>query len=70
MSSERADAIPHEVRALAGMIYEHQSFTRMGELAAIIEKSGGCPQSILDHCKSPGPHVRGCWALDWILGKE
>jgi hypothetical protein len=26
--------------------------------------------SILRHLRSPGPHVRGCWAVDLILGKE
>lgn len=25
---------------------------------------------ILDHLRSPGPHVRGCWALDLILRKS
>ena len=28
------------------------------------------PQSFLGHLRSPGPHVRGCWAVDLILGKE
>ena len=25
---------------------------------------------ILDHCRSGGPHVRGCWVVDLVLGKE
>ena len=28
------------------------------------------PQSFLGHLRSPGPHVRGCWAVDLVLGKE
>ncbi len=28
------------------------------------------PSPILTHLRSPGPHVRGCWALDLILGRE
>ena len=28
------------------------------------------PNPLLAHLRSPGPHVRGCWALDLILGKE
>lgn len=28
------------------------------------------PHPLLDHLRSPGPHVRGCWALDLLLGKE
>jgi hypothetical protein len=28
------------------------------------------PHPILAHLRSPGSHVRGCWSLDLILGKE
>ncbi len=28
------------------------------------------PHPLLSHLRSPGPHVRGCWALDLVLGKE
>lgn len=31
---------------------------------------GYLPHPILAHLRLPGPHVRGCWALDLILGKE
>ena len=24
----------------------------------------------IDHCRGPGPHVRGCWVVDLVLGKE
>ena len=31
----------------------------------------GCnDKKILAHCRGPGPHVRGCWVVDLILGKE
>jgi hypothetical protein len=26
-------------------------------------------EDILAHLRSPGPHVRGCWAVDSLLGK-
>jgi hypothetical protein len=26
--------------------------------------------NIHDHLRGPGPHVRGCWVLDLLLGKE
>jgi hypothetical protein len=27
------------------------------------------PHPLLQHLRSPGPHVRGCWAVDLILGR-
>ena len=31
----------------------------------------GCDdEEILGHCRGKGPHVRGCWAVDLLLGKE
>jgi hypothetical protein len=43
---------------------------RLAELADALE-AAGCPEpEVLDHLRGPGPHVRGCWALDLLLGKE
>jgi hypothetical protein len=25
---------------------------------------------VLEHLRSPGPHLRGCWALDLVLGRS
>lgn len=33
-------------------------------------REGRVPSPLLTHLRSPGVHVRGCWALDLILGKE
>jgi hypothetical protein len=31
----------------------------------------GCgDEDLIQHCREPGPHVRGCWAVDLILGKQ
>jgi hypothetical protein len=27
-------------------------------------------EEIIGHCRGAGPHVRGCWVVDLILGKE
>jgi hypothetical protein len=43
---------------------------QMEELAEALERLGRMPPSIVDHVRSPGPHVRGCWVLDLILGKH
>jgi hypothetical protein len=39
-------------------------------LADALEEAG-CPDAaILAHCRSAGPHVRGCWVLDLLLGRR
>jgi hypothetical protein len=35
-----------------------------------LEDAGCTDAELLGHLRSPGPHVRGCWALDLVLGKE
>ena len=32
-------------------------------------EAGCCDETILSHCRGPGPHVRGCWVVDLVLGK-
>ncbi len=39
-------------------------------LADALEEAGCTDAAILDHCRGPGPHVRGCWVVDLILGKS
>lgn len=43
---------------------------RLAVLADALEEAGYADDTILSHLRSPGPHVRGCWALDAILGKQ
>jgi hypothetical protein len=58
------------VVTLAQAIYDGRTFDRLPELADGLEEAGCADDEILAHCRSPGPHVRGCWVLDLILGKE
>lgn len=39
-------------------------------LADALTDAGCDNDTILDHLRSPGPHVRGCWVVDLVLGKE
>jgi hypothetical protein len=39
-------------------------------LADALEEAGCTDQTILGHLRGPVPHVRGCWAVDLILGKS
>ena len=59
-----------DVAAIARGIYEDRSFDRMPILADALEEAGCDNPAILGHCRGPGPHVRGCWALDLVLGKD
>jgi hypothetical protein len=58
------------VPALARMIYEERAFERLPILADALEDAGCTDADILGHCRGPDPHVRGCWVVDLILGKE
>jgi len=55
---------------LAQVIYEDKAFDRMPILADALEKAGCDSEEILCHLRGPWPHVRGCWAVDGVLGKE
>jgi len=56
--------------SLARQMYESRDFSAMLILADALHDSGCDNANILDHCRGPGPHVRGCWVIDSILGKE
>jgi hypothetical protein len=55
--------------AMAELIAEEQAFDRLPILADALEEAGCTNADLLDHLRSPVPHLRGCWALDLILGK-
>jgi hypothetical protein len=42
---------------------------RLSVLADALEEAGRADDALLDHLRGPGPHVRGCWAIDLILGR-
>ena len=58
------------VVSVAQGIYDDRAFDRMPILADALEDAGCEQQDILNHCRSDGPHVRGCWVVDLLLGKE
>ena len=54
---------------LAETIYDEEAFDRLPILADALEDAGCTDPAILDHCRKPGVHTRGCWVVDCILGK-
>jgi hypothetical protein len=57
------------VVSLAKDMYESRDFTAMPILSDALQDAGCENADILDHCRGPGPHVRGCWVVDLLLGK-
>jgi hypothetical protein len=62
---------------LAWAVYEerelpsgHLAATRLAVLADMLEESGCCDARLLGHLRGPEPHVRGCFAVDALLGKS
>ena len=75
LSAARGCLTP-SVNQLAEQAYEHRLLpdgtlqpARLALLADALEAAGCRQAAILAHLRGPGPHVRGCFALDAVLGK-
>jgi hypothetical protein len=58
------------VVSLARSMYESRDFSTMPILSDALQDAGCENEDILNHCRGEGPHVRGCWVGDLVLGKE
>jgi hypothetical protein len=58
------------VTHLAEAIYTDRAFDRLPILADALEDAGCDNAAILEHCRQPGEHARGCWVVDLILAKK
>ena len=58
------------VPALARAAYDSFQFEGLPVLGDALEEAGCTDEALLAHLRSAGPHARGCWALDLILGKS
>jgi hypothetical protein len=54
---------------LAQGIYDDRAFDRLPILADALQDAGCDHADVLNHCRDTGPHARGCWVVDLILGK-
>jgi hypothetical protein len=66
-----------DILALAQAAYDNRELpagtlapARLAVLADALEEAGCTERTLLDHLRSPGPHVRGCWSVDLLLGRE
>jgi hypothetical protein len=56
--------------ALARGIYDDRAWERLPALAEVLEEAGCADADVLAHCRGGGPHARGCWVVDALLGKK
>jgi hypothetical protein len=56
--------------SLARQMYAVRDFSAMPILADALQDAGCDNDDVLNHCRGEGPHVRGCWVVDGVLGKE
>jgi hypothetical protein len=61
--------IGQQAAEVARAIYDDRSFDELGILAdALLDAD--CPRDeLVRHCRENGPHGRGCWVVDALLGK-
>jgi hypothetical protein len=55
--------------SVAKQMYGSRDFGAMPILADALQDAGCTSDDILSHCRGDGPHVRGCWVEDLVLGK-
>jgi len=54
---------------IASQIYNEERYEDLPILADALEEAGCTEAELLGHLRGPGCHVRGCWALDLVLGR-
>ncbi len=55
--------------ALARAVYAERDFSMVPLLADMVEDAGATDAQLLEHLRGPGPHARGCFAVDGVLGR-
>jgi hypothetical protein len=61
-------ALRPKVVDLARTIARSRAFQDLPRLADALEEAGCTEAPLLQHCRAPGLHVHGCWALALLLG--
>jgi hypothetical protein len=56
--------------AVARANYEDRRFSELPILGDALDDAGCTDAALLDHCRGPGPHARGCWVVDLLLANS
>lgn len=59
-----------DAERLARAISEGHTFGDLPVLADALEEAGCADVAVLEHCREPGLHARGCWVIDALLGRS
>jgi hypothetical protein len=62
------DWLTSTVMGVARWIYDQRDFTVLPVLTDALEEAGCTEERLLSHFRSGAEHIRGCWALDVLLG--
>ena len=54
---------------IAEGVHAGRAFDRLPVLADALEDAGCDHPDLLAHLRGPGPHARGCWPVDLLLGR-
>jgi hypothetical protein len=60
----------HEAAKQAETIYHEQAFDRLPAVAEALQVMGCGDAELIEHLRGPGPHARGCWAVDLLTGRK
>jgi hypothetical protein len=59
-----------KVVSFAQQMYDSRDFSAMPILADALQDAGCDNEDVLNHCRGNNVHVRGCFVVDLLLGKE
>jgi len=61
--------LDRNVTGIARGMYASRDFSPMPLLADALQDAGCSNEHVVNHCRSPGPHIRGCWVIEGLLRK-
>lgn len=69
-AERRPAAISADAARMAEVAYTDRDWGMLPILADALEEAGACHPDLMAHLRTGGPHGRGCWSLDLVLGRR